>query len=118
MKTLGFVGLIAICLLAWPAVASADAPGAMLALDSVAGQCDANQAVASLDGADSAKVFAAKVLQAEKVCRGRCTYEDSPNTTFTTPCSAAPACDCQDSVNGHPLFQFSCGMVAVGPLPH
>ena len=118
MKALGFVGLIAVCLLVLPVAASADTGSPSLAVETVAGMCDANQAMASLDGADSAKVFAAQIQQAKKVCRGRCTYAINGGGTFTTPCSAAPACDCQASVNGHDLFQFSCGMVAVSPTQH
>ncbi len=57
---------------------------------------------------------AAATATANRVCRGRCTYETGPNSTTTGPCNSSCKCDRQDA-NGNPIFQSSCGWVKYLP---
>jgi hypothetical protein len=86
---------------------------AEIAFEATAGVCDAaqGQAIAAPGLSIEAMVEA---QTAQKVCRGRCTYESGPTSTFTTPCNSS--CKCDATVNGFPLYQYSCGYVSVTPV--
>jgi hypothetical protein len=106
-KALMPAGLLALVLLVTLSVA--ETPETALA---AAGPADA----LAIDLMEGALVSTAAGVTAEKVCRGKCTYESGPTSTFSTPCNSSCACDA--TVNGYPLYQYSCGYVSAEPHEH